>query len=165
MRRLVLLAGLALAVGVLLPGSALPAAGGSNLPLKGSHSGYVTTNLATGQAHAVTSGTISHFGLSTTDQHIQAVPTGPGTFSWSATWTATAANGDQMFGTATGTVIYAPDGIHSTSLGTYTSSGGTGRFANASLSLNSISQDTRISVVGTTVTLLAEVTVEGTLSY
>ena len=70
-----------------------------------------------------------------------------------------------MFGTVTGTVTFAADGIHSTSLGTYVSSGGTGRFEDAGLSLNATSQGTRISVVGTTVIDFFETTLSGTLSY
>src|SRR5262249_43535310 len=48
MRRALFLAGLALAVGAVVPGSALPAAGGSDLPLKGSFSGATVHNLPTG---------------------------------------------------------------------------------------------------------------------
>ena len=106
MRRLILLVGLVLAVGVLLPGSAVADPGGSDLPFKGLETGYNTLNLATGQAHAVSSGPTSHFGLTTTEQDLSLVPTGPpGNFIWFGTWASTAANGDRMFGTSTGAVI------------------------------------------------------------
>ena len=164
MRRLTLLVGLVLAVGVLLPGSAVADQGGSNLPLKGFETGYTTADLATGQAHAVSSGPNSHFGLTTTEQQFQLVPTGPGNFTWFGTWTSTAANGDQMFGTSTGSVIYT-DSVHSTSLGIYTSTGGTGRFADASLSLEATGHNTIVSVAGTTATISFEVTLDGQLSY
>ena len=164
MRRLILLASLALAVGGLVPGSALPAAGGSNLPVQGSHSGYGTWNLLTGQFQVASTGPISHFGLTTVDQDVQAVPTGPNTTIWFGTWTATAANGDQMFGTSTGTTVFT-DAVHSTSLGIYTSTGGTGRFADASLSLDATGRNTIVSVEGTTATFFFEVTLVGQLSY
>jgi hypothetical protein len=101
MRTPMLLGGLALAVGLLLPAGAVADAGGSNLPFKTSNSGYGTLNLATGQQHVVGSGPATHFGLTTSEQHNQLVPTGPGTFSWTGTWTATSANGDQVFGAST----------------------------------------------------------------
>lgn len=165
MRRLVLLAGLASAVVVLLPGSAVAGAGGSDLPLEGSHSGYAETNLLTGQAHFLTTGPVSHFGSSTMDQHVQFVPTGPTTFTWFSTWTLTAASGDQMLGTAVGTGSYAADGVHVTSLGTYTASDGTGRFADATMTFHSIGQGTVLSVEGPNSTSFWEVTAVGRLSH
>lgn len=91
MRRVIFLAGLALAVGVLVPGSALPAVGGSDLPLKGSFSGTTTHNLVTGHLDAVSTGELTHFGLATLEQSVQVAATGPTTRSWSGTWTLTAA--------------------------------------------------------------------------
>lgn len=164
MRGMVLLAGLALAVGVLLPGSALPAVGGSDLPVKGSESGYCTTNIVTGQGHCVTTGRISHSGLDTSEQDIQLVPIGPETFLWFATMTSTSANGDQMFFTGTGIGI-ATDSVHSTVLGHYVSTGGTGRLADASETLDTIDHSTIVSVEGAIVTTSEEVTIVGTLSY
>jgi hypothetical protein len=161
---MILLAGLALAVGVLLPASAMPAAGGSDLPLKGFHSGYSTTNLATGQGHLLTTGVGTHFGLSTSEQHLQLVPTGPGTFNASGTWTLTAANGDQMFGTFASSGRFT-DAVHSTWLGNYVSTGGTGRFADASLTLSSSAEGTRVSLEGVISTTFFEVTLVGQLSY
>lgn len=164
MRRMSLLAGLALAVSILLPGSALAAAGGSELPVIGSSAGTCTMDLVTGQGHCVSTGPISHFGVTTTVQDFQAVPTGPGTFSLSTTWTATAANGDQMFGTASGTTSTA-DGVHFTGVGTWVSSGGTGRFAHASLTMVGTFQSTIVSVEGVIATEPTEVTIVGQLSY
>ena len=165
MRTAILLAGFALAVGVLLPAGAVAGAGGTDLPLEGSQSGYITTNLLTGELHLVSSGPVSHFGLSTSEQHLQLVPTGPGTFSWFGTWTLTAASGDEMFGATTGTVTFAADGVHGTSLGTYTSSGGTGRFAGATATVLSTGQSTRLSVEGPIATSFSEATLVGTLSH
>ena len=164
MRRIILLAGLALAVGVLLPAGAMPAAGGSDLPFKGYMSGNGTTSLATGQAHHVVTGSVSHFGLSTLDEHFQVVFTGPGTFNTAGTWTLTAANGDQMFGTLTSTGRFT-DAIHSTSLVNFVSTGGTGRFADASLTFSVSVQSTRLSLEGVIVTTFSEGTGVGRLSY
>ncbi|HET9324798.1 MAG TPA: hypothetical protein VFO03_13050 [Gaiellaceae bacterium] len=165
MRRLILLASLALAVGVLLPASALPAVGGSDLPIKGTGTGTTTLNLATGEAHLVTTGSLSHFGLVTWEQHGLVLPTGPGTFSFNTTWTVTAANGDQMFGTFSGTGILAADGIHSTWSVNGVSTGGTGRFADASLTLAATVAATRTSVEGTIVSSTHVAEVVGQLSY
>jgi hypothetical protein len=165
MRTPMLLAGLALAVGLVLPAGAVADTGGTDLPFKTSQSGYGMVNLATGQQHVVGSGPASHFGLTTTEQHNQLVSTGPGTFSWFGTWTATAANGDQMFGTSTGTVSFAADGIHTSALGTYVASGGTGRFADATLTFDATVQGTRLSVEGGIATGSFEATGVGTLSY
>ena len=70
-----------------------------------------------------------------------------------------------MVGTSTGTVTFAADGIHSTQLGSYTSSGGTGRFADAALTFDSTGQGTRLSLDGAIATSFWEVTATGTLSY
>ena len=164
MRRFVFLAGLVLAVGVLLPGSALPASGGSDLPFKGSQSGYGTWDLVTGQFSVVSSGPLSHLGLSAVDQDAQAYPIDANTNGWFGTWTVTAAGGDQMFGTSIGTTTFT-DSVHSTSLGTFTSTGGTGRFADASASLTGTGHNTLVSVEGATATFFTEITIAGQLSY
>lgn len=164
MRRIILLAGLALAVGVLLPASAMPAAGGSDLPFRAAGSGTGTTNLATGQGELTIPVLATHFGLSTFEQHFQLVPTGPGTFNSAGTWTLTAANGDEMFGTLTGTGHFT-DAIHSTSLVDYASTGGTGRFADATLTFSAIVNGTRVSVEGMVATTFFEGTAVGQLSY
>jgi hypothetical protein len=131
MRRVIFLAGLALVVGVLAPGGALPAVGGSDLPLKGSFSGTTSHTLATGHLDAVSTGKSTHFGLTTLKQSVQVVATGPTTRSWSGTWTLTAANGDQMVGTCVGMGTLT-DPTHITFVIDYLSGGGTGRFADAS---------------------------------
>src|SRR5512141_1135779 len=101
MRRLMMLASLVIAVGVLLPASALSAAGGGNLPFKGTLTGPGTLDLATGKLHADLSGNFTHFGLATFTEDVQLAPTLSG-FDWIGTWTMTAANGDQVSGTCTG---------------------------------------------------------------
>lgn len=154
MRRLSLLAGLALAISILLPGSALAAVGGSDLPVTGSQAGSCVFNLVTLQGHCVTIGPASHFGMSTMEADVQLTGLTSGS-SESGTWTLTVANGDQMFGTETGTL----------GLGTWVSSGGTGRFADASATFFDTSQMTLVSVEGVIGTFAVEVTVVGRLSY
>lgn len=164
MRRLILLAGLALAVGVLLPAGALSATGGSDLPVKGSFSGQGTLNRATGQEHLVSTGTASHFGLSHVDEHGQIVPTGPGAFVIFGTWTLTGANSDQMFGTFAGSGSTA-DNVHYTLLVDYASTGGTGRFADATMTFVVTVESTVVSVDATTLTSAFDAEVVGRLSY
>ena len=131
MRRIILLAGLVLAVGVLPSGSALAAVGGSDLPLKGSVSGTSEHNLSTRDLHAVSTGRLTHFGLTKVEQTALVVPAGPTTFSWTGTFTLTAANGDQMSGTTVGTCTLTATSV-TRCVVQFTSTGGTGRFTDAS---------------------------------
>ena len=147
MRRLILLAGLALALGLVVPANALPAVGGSDLPFMTTQSGTSTLN-AQGQGTGISTGTASHFGLVTFEQRLQLAPTGvPGTFSWSGTWVMTAANGDQISGTSLGTGSFT-DATRATWIVTYTSSSGNGRFADASLIFVGTAHTTRTSAPG-----------------
>ena len=162
-RSLTLLAGLALALSGLLSGNALSAAGGSDLPFKASPSGYSTLNLLTGEVHIVGSGTGTHGGLTTAEEYGQAIPTGAATFSYSGSWTGTAANGDQLFATSTGTFTYT-DATHSTGLLSYTFTGGTGRFANVTGVWTATVHSTRISLDGAIATDSWDATITGRLS-
>ena len=164
MRTTMLLAALALAVGLLLPAGAVADAGGTDLPFKGSSSGDTTFNLATGEVRLVSTGNVSHFGLVGFEQQGLLVPTGVGTFSSSFSWTLTAANGDRMLGTATGTVTFT-DATHSTAVATDTSSSGTGRFADAELTFVATVRNTRVAADGVIVTGVHEGTVVGRLGY
>ncbi len=163
MRRLSLLAGLALAVSILLPGSALAAVGGSDLPVIGSHAGNCTESVATLQGHCVTTGPISHFGLTTMEQDFQSSGLATGS-TLAGTWMLTVANGDQLFGTFTASFSTA-DGVHSVTEGTWVSSGGTGRLADASLTIDATAMLTMVSVEGVIATFAGEVTLVGRLSY
>jgi len=164
MRKMILAAVLVLTLGVFLPGSARPAVGGSDLPFAGSQTGVSTVNVATGQFHAVSTGPATHFGLTVFEQRGQFIPTGPGTFDYLGTGTLTAANGDQMFGTLSGSVSFS-DSIHSTTVIDFVSNGGTGRFADASLSFTGTAHGTRTSLVGSIATGTFESTAVGRLSY
>ena len=167
MRRMLLLAALAFGIAVLLPGRALPAAGGSSVPFKGSQSGYGTVDLTTlpvAQAHFTTSGVSSHLGLTSLTQEAVVVFTGPTSFTFTGTWTETAANGDQIFGVVSGSGVFT-DPTHNTIVASYTSSGGTGRFADASATFTATVHGTRISLEAGIATNYYEGTAEGQLSY
>jgi hypothetical protein len=164
MRRLILLAGLALAVGVLFPASAVPAVGGSDLPFNGSFAGTTVHDLATGHLDAVSTGEAEHFGLMTLEQQVQIALTGPTTRGWSGTWTLTAANGDQLSGTAVGTGVLT-DPTHITFVIDYTSSGGTGRFADASATFTVTLYFHRVALVNGISYGEHEATLDGQLSF
>lgn len=159
MRRMLFLASLAsaLVVGVLGPGGALAAVGGSNLPVKGSASGTFSFDPLTAQAHIVGSGEMTHFGRVTFNEDTQYVFTSPTTFIGYSTQSLTAANGDQVFltGVVNGTLT---DSTHATETGDWTSTGGTGRFMDATLTTTPSIQVTFTSPVGGvwTATLLGQ---------
>lgn len=163
MRRLIMLAFLALVVGVLLPVSALSAAGGGNLPFKGTLSGPGTLNVATGVLHADLSGNFTHFGLATFVEDVQVVPTGPGTFDWFGNWVMRAANDNQMSGTSVGSGVFT-DATHSSWAVDFVSSGGTGRFAGATLTFHSDAVATTTSVAFPILTAVVEAPLNGHLT-
>lgn len=113
------------------PGTARTSVDGSDLPFTGSFTGSSAHNLATGETHLVWTGEASHFGIADLEQHAQIVLTGPTTLSYVGTWTLTAANGDRLYGRASGTGVRA-DPTHITLAIDCAATGGTGRFANAS---------------------------------
>lgn len=131
MLRVILLAGRLSAFGLPGPGGAQASVGRSDLPFTGSFTGSSAHNLATGEFHSVWTGEATHFGISDFEQHARVAFTGPTTLSSSGTWTLTAANGDQLWGTAVGACTRT-DATHITVIVDYTASGGTGRFADAS---------------------------------
>jgi hypothetical protein len=163
MRKAIFLASLALAVAALVPGGALPATGGSDLPLKGSFSGTTVHNLATGHLDGVSIGEFTHFGSSTLEQSVQVAATGPTTRSWSGAWTLTAANGDQLSGTSVGTGSLT-DPTHITFVLDHTSTGGTGRFADASAAFTITLYFHRVALVNGISYGQHEATLDGQLS-
>ena len=162
MRKIILFTALVVALAALaaiLPGSARPAAGGTDLPFKVSFTGTGPPS-PPGQIHAVVTGEATHFGLGTNELNGYVIPIGPGLFhAVIASWTMTAANGDQMSGSGEGTVT-TTDGVHF--LGSYvlTSSGGTGRFAEATLNYTVTALTTRTGDAN-----FVEGTGDGVLSY
>jgi hypothetical protein len=129
--RVFLVTGLVSGFGLLGPGAAQASVGGSDLPFTGSFTGSSAHNLATGEFHAVWTGEASHFGISNLEHQAQIAFTGPTTLSYVGTWTLTAANGDQLYGTAAGAGVRI-DPTHITLVIDCTATGGTGRFADAS---------------------------------
>ena len=163
MRRLLLAAQLALALAVFLPGSALPARGGSDLPFAASMTGQGTVNLLTGQAHNQLVAQATHFGRSTLEESSQIIPIAPGVFASIGALTLTAANGDQMFGSATGTGT-TTDGVHFTFSLHAVFGSGTGRFAGSSLAYDVTVHSTTVSVNGAVATSDLDATALGLLS-
>jgi hypothetical protein len=166
MRKLILIAGLILALGVLLPGSARPAAHGTDLPFKSAFTGTSTLNLQTGHVLNVSTATGTHFGLSLLEQEGYLIPdlTRPGMFNLVTSLTVTAANGDQMFGGCAGPVT-TTDGVHFLLSADCSASNGTGRFAQASLDLTVTGVSTRVAVEGGIATQHVEGTGDGSFSW
>jgi hypothetical protein len=130
----ILLAGLLLAFGALAPASALADAGGSNLPLKGWLAGTSTYYPTTCATHILVTGHATHFGLLTLEQDACITHNATNTVYTivSGTWTMTAANGDQLWGAITSGTGIRTDASHVTYHVDRVSTGGTGRFADAS---------------------------------
>jgi hypothetical protein len=147
MRRVTFLAALFVAVSVLLPGSAIAATGGSDLPFKGSISGTTDHNLSNWQLVGMSTGQVTHLGRSVLDQNATLQPTSPISFIWSGTWTLTAANGDQISGSAMGACSREdPSAIEVMCVIDYASSGGTGRFEDASAQFTATFNSVRVSL-------------------
>jgi hypothetical protein len=98
------------------------------------------------------------------EQDVQGVVNQDGTRSFTGTWIMTAANGDQTFGTSSGTTVYQ-DATHLTIVGEYITAGGTGRLANISSTLQVTAKATVVSLDGSIATLAVEVTVTGRMSH
>lgn len=162
-----LLSSLVLGVGLISPASALAAAGGTNLPLRGTATGTATGNVAPGAGTTEVAGQASLLGAFTASGPFQYVATGgPPVIPYDLTGAVTfvAANGDELFGTVTGTgtintLIGQSDGTN-----VVTITGGTGRFADASGSLNE-TYTNPFTVVGTNVTGSITETFDGRVSF
>ena len=163
MRRLILLASLALAVAVLVPAGALSGAHRTDLPFKGTLTGPGSLDVATGHLQALLGGEFTHFGRATLSEDVQVVPTGPGAFTWTGKWVMTAANGDSVVGMSTGSGVFT-DSIHASWSVDFVSTSGTGRFANAYLTFHSDAISTTTSVVGTLLTAEVYAPLVGQLS-
>lgn len=164
MRKVILLTGLVLVLIVFLPGGAFSAEGGTDLPYKGSFTGHTTLNLITGQLHFTVIGHVTHSGVGTTVHNGYAIPDGSGGFRIFTSFTATAANGDQTFGTCTGTATTTLAGDH-VGISDCVVTGGTGRFEGAGGHFTATSLTTNVTVVGTTMSGDLEGTVDGVVSF
>ena len=163
MRRFMIISGL-LAIAAVSPAAALGKANGSDRPVSGTSTSSTTVDLATGSGTAVGVGQLSHLGRTTfTNDFTSFTLTGPDTFSFTLTAVIVAANGDEIFTTATGTGTLTPTGSDSTLVSTIT--GGTGRFADATGTIITTIRSVTVSTVGTTITTSDTETHTGRISY
>jgi hypothetical protein len=165
---LVLLSVLGLAVAA--PGAAVAKPDGTDRPVTGVASGTTTLSLATSPFSGTTEGTalISELGKTSYSSNFTFVITGTTTFNITGTETFVAASGDMLFtsftGTGTSNGPFAP-GQTSETTATYTVTGGTGRFDDASGTLTATVLQEIVSVVGANATATHTGTLEGTISY
>jgi hypothetical protein len=164
MRRLLFVATMVVLVGALLPAVASPSAGGKDLPFSARMLGVGTVDLQTGQAHNLLIANATHFGLAKLEEFSQIVPTGTGTFLSTGNLTLTAANGDQMHGTATGPGT-SSDGVHFTFSLHAVFTSGTGRFSGATLVYDVTVRSTTVSTNGSVATSILAATASGTFSH
>jgi hypothetical protein len=163
MRKPIMIAGLVLALGVLAPATALGKAGGTDRPISAHASGTTVVDLGTLAFTSDISGIWSHMGKSTAQIEGVITPTGPDTFTIAGSFVIVAANGDEVFGTFSGSGTNTPSGSEGTVDVTY--SGGTGRFTDASGSASGPFTQTLISSDATTATFATELSQSGTISY
>ena len=168
MGRRFLLSSLVLGVGLISPGAALAAAGGTNLPLRGQTNGVVSFDSSTGLFRSSSSGEGSHLGAFSVTNSGLLMPTGFNLpfvpYAVMGTQTVVAANGDQLFGTLTG--VGVNDIATSAASGTnvITITGGTGRFANATGSYTVTYKSQATSMIGTIESGPVTTTFEGALN-
>ena len=163
-RRAIALIGLVLALGVLAPATALGKAGGTDRPVRGHSSGTTVLDLGTLAFTVDATGVISHGGKSTSHFDGVLTFTGPDTFDVTGSVTITTANGDELFGTVSGSGTTDASGdAQGTNVITYT--GGTGRFENASGTASAPFTQVLISTDGTASTFATESSLRGTVSY
>jgi hypothetical protein len=161
-RKAIALAGLALALAILSPASALAKAGGTSRSVKATVSGSARVNLRTGALAGDFAGVSTHIGKYTAHSDGTAVLS-PAFFGRGTT-TIVAANGDRLTGTFTATTAETPAG-HTATL-VITVKGGTGRFAHAAGILTVTITSRSFSVVGDWVIRNDDVgTVTGAVSY
>jgi hypothetical protein len=163
LRRLIFLSSLVLAVAAISPAAALGAAKGTDRPVKGTSTSTTTVDLATGTGSVVGSGQLSHLGQFTFTNDITSLTITGDTFSFTLTAIIVAANGDEIFTTATGAGTLTATGSESTLVSTTT--GGTGRFADASGTLTTRISSVTVSVVGSILTQTDTETHKGRISY
>jgi hypothetical protein len=149
---------------VFLPGSALSAKNGTNLPYKGSFVGSTELNLLTGHLHFEATAIGTHFGSSYIVQDGYGIPDASGVIHILTNFVLTAANGDTQLGSCTGLVSTTATGDH-VATSTCTINGGTGRFEGASGHFIANSLTTNITVVGGKMGGDLQGTVDGVISW
>ena len=157
-------AGVVLAVAMFGASGAGAAAGGTDRPISGDFSGVSIFDLPTGAVTQDGTAIESHLGRVTVHITGLLIPTGPNTFDISATGTSTAANGDQVFYTVTGTGTTDATGATQGQI-VLTITGGTGRFTDVSGSKTGPFSSVPISATATTTTSALTSSWSGTISY
>ena len=152
--------GASAALAISVPAAAQAAEG---RPFKASFDATTTSNLVTGSAATSGSGKASHLGNSTVNLEFQFTPAGPGTFVLAGQGALTAANGDELVFSFTGSNTLTPTGSLSTAIATVT--GGTGRFVQASGTFTTEGVNTTVISSGTTITDRNRFTSSGRISY
>ena len=157
-----------LATIAIAPATALGAANGTDLPVMGTIAGVASTDIATTPAVGTTqlSGQISQLGEVTATSDFLFTPLGgPPVIPFDLTGTATlvAANGDQLFGTYTGTGVNNAGGSTGSNLVTIT--GGTGRFTGATGTVTETYTADTTSLVGAILSGPITLTLQGRISY
>jgi hypothetical protein len=165
---LILMSSLILAAAT--PVSAVAGGGGTDRPFKGSGSAVSTFNFGTNPIPATDVGTahFSHLGASTYTLDYTVAFSSATAFTVTGTGTVVAANGDMLFATLTGTgTLGGVFGIGQTTetAVAWVTTGGTGRFADASGTMVGPASSVVRSIVGTIGTSSQTFTVEGTISY
>jgi hypothetical protein len=163
MRRFTIILAL-LAIAAVSPATALGKAKGTDRPSTGKSSSTTTVNLATGTGSVEGSGQLSQIGRFTFTNDITSFTlTGGDGFTFTLTAVIVAANGDEIYTTATGTGTLTATGSEATLVSTIT--GGTGRFADASGTLTTAITSEILSAVGSTLTTADTEIHQGRISY
>ena len=139
-----------------------PAAAGNQVPFKGQSSGAVTTvgfdpDLGVVFVHGEGQGEATHLGLFTVTADVSIYVLTPN-FVVIGNWTYVTANGDKLFAHGIGSA--GADPLHG--VGSFTITGGTGRFKGAS---GSFQQIITFAFPGADVNPYSEVLYNGTISY
>jgi hypothetical protein len=164
LRRLIFLSSLVVAVAAPSPGAALGASNATDRPLTGKSTATVTVDVATVTVTIDGTGQLSHLGKFTfhADQTFLAFTGGSAIFAGAETLVA--ANGDELFATAT-TTVTDTSATTSEATSVLTITGGTGRFAGASGTITRHEQGVLVSIVGSTRSNAITSTWEGRISY
>lgn len=163
MRKVIMLAGLVLVVGVLAPAAALAKAGGADRPIKDNSSGTNVVNLGDLSFAIDATGTTSHLGRTTSHFDGTLTRTGPETLDLAGSVTVVAANGDKLYGTLSGSATVEAAGNSGPVVVTFT--GGTGRFEGATGGYAGTFSQVVQSSTATSVTFAIRYSLRGTISY
>jgi hypothetical protein len=169
MRKAITFASLILAITILTPASALGKTKGTERPLKFSISATDVVNLETFTNHYAGTEIASHAGKGTLEGNgvLEFSPEVFNTLIYSDRWVFTAANGDKVFGASNGTITGGPEGLVSSheSVLVQTITGGTGRFTNASGTMNATYHEVLTSSAGPMLTYSLQGGGKGSASY